>query len=143
MLSLQFHPVAWAGLELNYGYNHNQERYTFNYGNAPGTQGVSVNTDVHEFTAAYELHPKHIPLQPFVNIGGGSLDFAPNQGSNQWRGAGLVETGLDLPTHDPHFGFRVEGRSLFYRAPNFKTAAISTRSWRATVEPQFGTFIRF
>ena len=91
----------------------------------------------------YQFHPKHIPFQPFVNIGGGALDFAPNTGQYQWRTAGLLEMGFDLPTHSKHIGFRIAGRSLYYRAPNFNTAAISTREWRVTEEPSVSTYYRF
>jgi hypothetical protein len=141
--SLQFHPKPWAGIEMNYGYTHYSERYHFNYSAATTAQVVNVPTTGHEATAAYEFHPPHIPFQPFVNIGGGAIDFLPRTGENQWRGAGLLEAGFDLPTHNKHFGFRVEGRSLYYRAPNFNNPAISTRAWRATVEPSVSTFYRF
>jgi len=148
--SIQFHPKPWAGLEMNYSFTHYQERFAFNYGSTgsttvtnTATQQLIVPTDVHEATAAYQFHPKHIPFQPFVNIGGGALDFSPSNESNQWRGAGLLETGFDLPTHNKHIGFRVEGRSLYYRAPNFYQASLSTRSWRATVEPSVSVYYKF
>ena len=143
LTSLQFHPRPWAGIEMNYSYSHYSERYAFNYSAATTSQTVSVPTVAHEATAAYEFHPRHIPFQPFVNVGGGSIDFVPSSGLNQWRGAGLLEAGFDLPTHNPHFGFRIEGRSLYYRAPNFNTPAISTRSWRVDVEPAISTYYRF
>ena len=99
----------------------------------------------HEATAAYLFHPHFRKLQPFVGIGGGAIDFVPQNSvvSNQWRGAGLLEAGLDLPTGNPHLGFRVQGRSLIYRAPNFDSPAVSSRSWVATVEPTAGVYWRF
>ena len=141
--SLQFHPKPWAGVELNYGFRTYSEVYSFNYSSVVTAQSVHVRTASHEATGAYEFHPKHIPFQPFVNVGGGAIDFIPTSGPNQWRGAGLLEAGFDLPTHNPHFGFRVEGRSLYYRAPNFNNPALSSRAWRATVEPAISTFYRF
>ncbi len=144
---LQFHPVSFAGISINYGFTHKSERYSFNYtspvNGSTTAQVASSSDDVHELTAAYLIHPKHIPFQPFVNIGGGSLDFASRTAGNQWRGAGLLEAGFDLPTHNSHLGFRVSGRSLYYRSPNFSTPAISTGSWRATVEPAVSSYIRF
>lgn len=119
LTSLQIHPVTWAGLEFNYGFPHYSERYRFNYLNTStptAAQWVGIPTDWHEATGAYLVHPKHIPLQPFVGVGGGYIDFAPSNASNQWRGTGLLEVGLDAPVHWTHVGFRVEGRSLFYRA---------------------------
>ncbi len=143
LFSLQFHPVAFAGVEVNYGVTKYSERYAFNYSSASATQVVNVPTWSHEATAAYEFHPPHIPLQPFVNIGGGAVDFLPAFASNQWRGTGLVEAGLDVPLGNKHIAMRVEGRVLIYRAPNFSNPEISTRSWRATEEPSISFVYRF
>ena len=146
LTSLQLQPAAWAGVEFNYGFTHYQERYTFNYINTAtptAQQQVRVPTDQHEATAAYLFHPKHIPFQPFLGIGGGAIDFAPTFGPNQWRETGLVEVGFDMPVHWSHIGFRVEGRSLIYRSPNFRQPAIATHSWRATTQPALSAFYRF
>lgn len=141
--SLQLHPVPWAGVAVNYGFTHYQERYVYQFATNSGTGQTNVPTDAHELTAGYLLHPKHIPFQPYVEIGGGSIGFYPTQGSTQWRGAGLLETGFDLPIKNEHIGFRVSGRSLYYRAPNFGNSAISSRAWRVTMEPAISAFYRF
>lgn len=141
--SLQLHPVSWAGIALNYGFNHYQERFQYQYANTNTTGHTNVTTDAHEFTGGYLLHPKHIPFQPYVEVGGGAIDFTPWVGSNQFRGAGLLETGFDLPVKNEHIGFRISGRSLYYRSPNFYNSAISSRSWRVTEEPAVSAFYRF
>ncbi len=142
--SFQFHPVPWAGVALNYGFTHYQERFEYVYANTGAINtSVHVPTDSHEFTGGYLLHPKHIPFQPYVEVGGGAIDFTPWNASNQIRGAGLLETGFDLPVKNQHIGFRVSGRSLFYRAPNFYQPAISTKAWRATYGPAVSAFYRF
>ncbi len=140
LFSLKEHPVAWAGVEFNYGYNKNSNIFQNHFG-----ASARVKTVNHEATAAYLFHPHIKHLQPFVAVGGGAIDFAPSGEAvaNQWRGAGLVEVGLDIPTKNPHLGFRAMGRSLIYRAPNFYTPAISTESWVATVEPAGGVYFRF
>jgi len=153
--SMQFHPVTWAGIEVNYGYTHYQERFSYNQ-NQNGVISnpqAKVPTDWHEATAGYLIHPKHIPFQPYMVLGGGAIDFNPNaidvypgeqnSGTHQWRGAGLLEAGFDIPTRNKHLAFRVAGRSLYYRSPNFSTAAISTRSWRVTSEPTISAVYRF
>jgi hypothetical protein len=144
--SLQLDPVSWAGVEFNYGFTHYQERYTFNYTNTTtpaALQQTRIPVDAHEATGAYIIHAHHIPLQPFVGIGGGAIDFVPRTASNQWRGAALMEVGFDMPVRWTHVGFRVEGRSLYYRSPNFYQPAISTRTWRVTSEPVLSAFYRF
>ena len=143
--TLREHPVAWAGIELNYAYTEFNENYSFT-GNllTTGSYAYKVRTDAHEATAAYLFHPHFRKLQPFVAIGGGSIDFVPQtSGTNQWRGAGLVELGFDLPTSNPHFGFRIQGRSLIYRAPNFSQPLLASKSWVSTEEPSVGAWYRF
>lgn len=152
--SLQLHPVSWAGLQLNYGFTHYQERYTYSYsGQGPTNNYTAVPTDWHEATAGYLVHPKHIPLQPYLVLGGGAILFNPvgnamnvpntTYGYRQWRGAGLLELGFDMPVKWQHVGFRISGRSLYYRAPNFGSSIISTQTWRVTAEPEVSTFWRF
>ncbi len=136
-------PIKAAGFELNYGFTHYSEKYAFNYAITNATQQATVPTDQHEFTAAYMIRPKHIPFQPFIGVGGGAIDFTPRNASNQWRGAGLLETGFNMRTRNPHLSFRVEGRSLYYRSPNFYQPAISTRSWRVTTQPSISAFYAF
>ena len=142
IVTLRDHPVAWAGVEINYGYTRYSQRYTYPTSSTTSAF-LSDGTSVHEATAAYLFHPHFRHLQPFVGVGGGALGFFPTQFNNQWRGAGLVEAGLDIPTSNRHLGFRVQGRSLIYRAPNFGNPAISSRSWVATNEPSAGVYIRF
>ncbi len=138
MFTIRTHPVSWAGVEVNYGYT----RYTQYYA-APGYT-ARTKSDAHEATAAYMFHPHFRKLQPFVALGGGAIDFVPTlTGQNQWRGTGLVEVGLDIPTSNPHFGFRAQGRELIYRAPNYGQSLLASRKWVATSEPSFGVWYRF
>ncbi len=140
--SLQDHPVSWAGVEVNYGYSRFSERYNYVEPYSTDRFEVGVPTGMHEATGAYMFHLNIFHLQPFVNIGGGGLYFNPVAAPAQWRGAGLLEAGFDIPVN-PHFGFRVQGRSLYYRAPNFNTPLISTRSWVVTEEPSLSAYMRF
>ena len=137
MFTFREHPVAWAGIEFNYAFNDYAQYYT-----APTYTARTRNTS-HEATAAYLFHPHFRKLQPFVGVGGGYIDFVPNLGQNQWRGTGLLEVGLDIPTSNPHFGFKVQGRELVYRQPDFYQPIIAGRQWVATSEPSVGVWYRF
>ena len=143
---IQFQPLKYAGLELNYGFSHYSELYSYNTTAFPSTTlqpgSLRAKTYTHEATGAFLIHPKHIPFQPYVAIGGGAIDF--NTADNQWRGAGLLETGFDIPVmKNGKSGFRIGGRSLYYRAPNFDSSLISTRSWRVTAEPEISSYYKF
>jgi len=144
--SLAFHPKPWAGVEVNYGFSDYSERYALYHPDGSLSQFTSIASDMHEATAAYQFHPRHIPFQPFVNLGGGGIDFVPryNHVSDQWRLAGLAETGFDIvATRDKKAGFRIEARSLIYRAPDFNQRLLRSDSWTATVEPAASFFYRF
>lgn len=143
MAQFGFHPISWAGIELNYQFVQFEEQYSYNYVGQSAKQYTRAGVAFHEATAAYQFHPPHIKFQPYVNVGGGAVDFLPYLASNQWRGAGLVETGFDIPTKSPHLAVRVQGRALIYRAPNFNNSAISTRGWVVTEEPTAGLVYRF
>ena len=139
LVSFKEHPLPWAGIEFNYGYNKYSQRYN---GPFPPTEVKSYNQ---EATAAYIFHPHFRRLQPFVALGGGAINFLPqaHAAPDMWRATGLLEAGLDIPTHNPHLGFRVQGRALFYRAPNFFNSIISSEDWVATAEPSGGVYFRF
>lgn len=143
LVSFRDHPVAWAGVEVNYSFTRFSQDYLYFKPGSPDVNSYKQPGDVHETTAAYMFHPHFRHLQPFVNVGGGALDFVPDGVYHQWRGAGLLETGLDIPTSNKHFGFRVQGRTLYYRAPNFGNPTISTRSWVVTEEPSLSAYLRF
>ena len=138
LFTFREHPVPFAGVEFNYAFTEFSETY------AASNYTARTKTDLHEASAAYLFHPHFRKLQPFIGIGGGGLDFVPTQtGSNQWRGAGLVELGFDIPTSNPHWGFKLQGRSLIYRAPNYGQPNLGSKTWVATNEPTFGTYYRF
>lgn len=98
----------------------------------------------HEATAAYLLHPHYRHFRPFVGLGGGALYFDPSvHVRTQIRPAGLAETGFDLRTSNPHLGFRVQGRWLLYRAPNFNNSGLSSSRWVSTSEPSASVWVHF
>ena len=144
LLSFKEHPVSWAGIEVNYGYAKFSNRFSYQSGTTSATLPITATR--HEATAAYIFHPHIKHLQPYVGVGGGALGFIPiagAAGSDQWRGAGLLEAGLDIPTSNPHLGFRVSGRALFYREPNFNVPVAATRAWTVAPEPTAGVYYRF
>ena len=144
LFSFREHPVAWAGVEFNYSYSKFTEHYSVPSVAGLGGYQALAQTDMHEATGAYLFHPHFRKFQPFVGIGGGAVDFAPlRYGQHQWRGAGLLEAGFDVPTRNPHFGFRVTGRSLYYRSPNFNQANLAAKSWVVTTQPSLGVYYRF
>jgi len=135
---LRDQPKSWAGIELNYQYSKFSERYYLVAPGSPNPKGATnavdfIPTSFHEATAAYMVHlMPGKKIRPYAAIGGGYLDFVPtNQLSNQWRGAGLVDLGVDVQTVSS-LGFRFGARDLAYRAPNFGSSELSSSRWVST-----------
>ena len=95
---------------------------------------------VHEFTDAYGEFISANGITDLQDLSCNRFSFGNQQ--HQWRGAGLAEFGFDIPAGN-HWGVRVQGRSLFYRAPNFNISAAESRSWVATVEPAVSLYARW
>jgi len=137
------HPMEGTAVELNYQYTQLTEQYS-----SPVGGGVFVSTSIptkfQEVTGAFLFESHMRGIRPFLSLGGGAIDFSPTVAGyhNQWRGTGLAEFGFDLPA-GRHFGVRVQGRGLFYRAPNFNNAALQSRTWVATVEPAASLYVRW
>ncbi len=144
LLSLRALPRFGSGVELNYQYTKFSEVY-----NTPIGGGVYVRTSIptsfREVTGAFLFHSHNLwGAQPFLSLGGGAIDFVPRAGGyhNQWRGAGLAEFGFDVP-FSRYVGVRLQGRRLFYRAPNFNNGAVESHSWVATVDPSASVYLRW
>ena len=140
LLSFREHPVSWAGIELNYQYSAFSERFV----NTQSVPLANVPVAFHEGTGAYLIHTHFRHFQPLIGVGGGVLLFGPSGNyTDQLRGTGLFEIGFDIPTSNPHVGFRVQGRSLLYRAPNFDNAGLSSSRWVSTNQPSASVYYRF
>jgi hypothetical protein len=136
LITVRDRPVPWAGMELNYQYTKFDENF---FTSGP----ISIPTNVHELSAAYLFHMHMHKLAPYIGVGGGGLDFVPASGiTSQWRGTGLVDLGLDVPTHSK-WGYRIGARDLLYRAPNFYNAGLASSRWVSTEEPYGGVYIKF
>jgi hypothetical protein len=146
LTSFRDHPVRFLDIEVNYQYSSYTERFT------PLTARPVLNVALafHEFTAGYVFHrhPDRLhPLKPlpFLVIGGGEIYFNPSPGrfNTQFRPTGLVELGADVPTFNPHVSYRLAGRVLPYRAPNFDRPEYATSAWHATIEPAISVILHY
>ena len=94
LANIREHPVSWAGIEFDYGY----QKYTEHYRFSPSQPFVAYQPiQQHEATAGYVFHIKTPWVQPFVVLGGGGVYFKssrvqPPAGSgldnaigDQWR----------------------------------------------------------
>jgi opacity protein-like surface antigen len=139
--SYQF--TDWIGVEGNYGYTRNDERF----GGFAGTTGVQ--TDFHEVTGALIVRfPLATHVRPYVLGGGGALVFNPTQQNalvgldQQTRGAFVYGGGVDFDITN-HFGIRAEYRGLVYKVPDFTLDTLTLDRYTHLAQPSAGIFFRF
>ena len=105
------------GVEVNYGYTQNTERYNLASINNPS----GIDTNFHEFSAAYIFRFPLKRWSPFVLGGAGGLLFDPRNfatASHQARPAALYGGGADFNLSD-HLFVRAEYRGLVYNSPTY------------------------
>lgn len=147
----QFKP--WLGYNVNAGFS----RFTENYSSgtsftstappffASTLSQTSIGTNMFELSAAYVVEgPRTKRFSTFVQTGGALLPFLPtanpSTGSLQFRPALLFGTGANYKLSE-HVGVRAEYRGLFYKNPDFKTAA--NKLFTVTNEPTVSLFYTF
>jgi hypothetical protein len=153
LANIREHPVSWAGIELDYGYQKYTEHYRF-AANAPSA--LNRPMEQHEATAGYVFHIKTPWVQPFVVLGGGGIYFRstriqPPAGNglnepigDQWRGTYMANVGFDFTSkRAKNFGIRIEEHSLFYKAPDFYMGSLRSNAWIHQAMPAAGFFYRF
>jgi len=128
------------GVEANYGYALNTQRYT------SGTGVTGVNTNSHEVSGAYVFRMPMRNVTPFALAGAGAMVFDPKDflGANtQTRPAFIYGAGADWNLSQ-HVFVRAEYRGFVYSSPTYDLpvlAGLDRISHRA--EPSVGFGYRF
>jgi hypothetical protein len=131
----------WLGYEASYNYTRFNEYYT--------GQPYSYQNNLHDFSGAYLFTaPGLLAFQPFAEVGASALIFSPSLNGGQhasWqaRPALNLSFGINQALFTSHFGIRIQYRGLYYKAPDFGKAPLTTGSRRLTTEPMIGMYLRF
>jgi opacity protein-like surface antigen len=115
--SYRFYFDRHNGVEANYGYTQNTEKY--------GTTGIETNS--HEVSAAYVLRFPMKHWSPFVLAGAGGMIFDPKNfagANNQARAAFLYGGGADFNLSD-HLFVRAEYRGFVYNSPTYDLSSLN------------------
>jgi len=128
------------GVEVDYGYTSNTQRY----GLASGVDGVKTHS--HEMTAAYVFRVPFKRWSAFALAGVGDLVFQPKDAptlQNQARAAFVYGGGVDVNVTRRMF-FRAQYRGLVYNSPTWDIPAFAGMD-RIThrAEPSAGFGFRF
>jgi outer membrane immunogenic protein len=140
--SYKFH--RWAGVEGNYGYARNTQKYF-------ATSGpTAIQSNIHEITGAFVLHvPLETPIvKPYALAGTGALIFDPTDngrlaGADQQTKAAFVYGGGVNFDVAHNFGIRAEYRGFVYKTPDFKLGILELDKTTHLAQPSIGIFFRF
>ncbi|HVJ04777.1 MAG TPA: outer membrane beta-barrel protein [Candidatus Saccharimonadales bacterium] len=149
LVSFRHFPYHHNGVEVNYSYTKNTQRYS----DLSGSQLADVQSSIHEVTGAYVFHVTRGAVQPFALAGAGLLIFSPTSHAldtadpsitSQKRPAFLYGAGLDVRLNRG-LAVRAQYRGLIYKAPNFfgNAVALHTSSAMHMAEPSVGLVYRF
>jgi outer membrane immunogenic protein len=149
LLSFRHFPHQHNGVEVNYAYTKNSQRYS----DLSGVPVASVQSSIHEITGAYVFHASRGKIQPFALAGAGLLLFIPTDSasktgdplvSSQKRPAFLYGVGLDVQVATK-LAVRAQYRGFVYKAPDFfgDALALHTGAAMQMAEPSIGVVYRF
>jgi opacity protein-like surface antigen len=126
------------GVEFNYGYTLNSQRYALD-GNLASTKAYS-----HEATAAYVLRLPLRRVTPFALAGTGSLIFDPKDigGDALARPVFVYGAGADFDLGSRFF-LRAQYRGLVYNSPTLGVSTVSAELLTHRAEPSAGFGFRF
>ena len=126
------------GVEFNYGYTLNSQRYAVN-GLVSSTQAYS-----HEATAAYVWRLPLRRITPFALAGAGSLVFDPKDiaGDVLARPAFVYGAGADFDLGSRFF-VRAQYRGLVYNSPILGASTVGAELLTHRAEPSAGFGFRF
>jgi hypothetical protein len=137
--SHSFHPLI--GWQFSYDYTRFTEYYT--------AQPFGYQHNQHVFNGDYYLHGfQALGLRPYAMAGISAIVFSPslNGGQNapwQARPGANFGGGVQIPLLTNYFGVQVQYRGLYYKAPDFGLAKLTTNAWRLTSQPTAGIYIHF
>ena len=132
LASYRFFFSKHSGIEADYGYSENTEKYI-------GVEGVKTRS--HEISGAYVFRMPLGKVTPFALAGAGALVFDPKDfagASTQTRAAFVYGGGLDYNLSH-HIFLRAEYRGFVYNSPTYSLTGLSGMDRTAhRAEPSIG-----
>ena len=145
LASYRYSVTPRSGLEINYGYLQNSEKFT-----PPGRGTVYVHNRQEEITGAYVYSRNYHNFNPFVEIGVGGMiftpirDFATNQlDTKQNTNIGGLAGGGVAYEISPSFDIRAEYRGFLVKTPDFGRADYKTNRYEWLSLPAIGIAYHF
>ncbi|HWR16073.1 MAG TPA: porin family protein [Terriglobales bacterium] len=136
----RFNINQWLGVEGDYDYFSNSQKYI----NSTGT--ALVRTNVHAATGAAVVKiPTSSSLTPYFLAGGGAIIFDPrdtNLVETQSRGTFVYGGGVDLAL-TKRFTVRGQYRGFLYKTPDFEVSDFRTDKFTHTAVPSAGLVFTF
>ncbi len=138
----------WAGLEVTYSFNPENQQYKVDPANCNfqcSNQPVTITGTISQVSVDYVASRKMGKITPFA-IGG--LGFVINVATgNEYsintivRPGYIAGAGADFAL-SPRFGLRVQFRDTISKAPQLTAGYFTTGKFMQTAEPMFGVYFR-
>jgi len=144
LVSYRYMLTPRSGLELNYQYAQNAQKYYTSFNN------VRVHDRMQEFSGAYVLNANFKNWNPFLEAGPAAFMFAPlDDGSTTQLDVkgqtilGAMYGGGVAYELSPSFDIRAEYRGFVGKTPNFGIDDFSTNRYRVISSPSIGVAYHF
>jgi opacity protein-like surface antigen len=140
--SYRFNLSHWLGVEADYDYFHNSQKYL------TPTSTFRLKSDVHTLTGSAVINlpnPLTKRFQSFLYVGGGEMFFVqPNATSFESQMAPVIAFGggIDVP-FSRHIALRLQGKNYLYKAPDFGAGAPKLDKCVQTLVPTAGVVFSF
>jgi outer membrane immunogenic protein len=144
LVSYRYMLTPRSGLELNYQYAQNAQKYYTSFNN------VRVHERMQEFSGAYVLNQTFKSWNPFLEAGPAAFIFSPLDDASttvldvkQQTILGALYGGGVAYELSPSFDIRVEYRGLLMKTPNFGLEPQKTGRFYNVYNPAIGIAYHF
>jgi outer membrane immunogenic protein len=144
LVSYRYMLTPRSGLELNYQYSQNAQKYYTSFNN------VRVHDRMQEFSGAYVLNQTFKSWNPFLEAGPAAFIFSPLDDASttqldvkQQTILGAVYGGGVAYELSPSFDIRAEYRGLLMKTPNFGLEPQKTGRFYNVYNPVIGIAYHF
>jgi len=140
LVGYRFNVNKWLGVEADYDYFRNSQKYI------TSTDIARLKTNVHAVTGTAVLKlPTSGLWRPYALVGGGTLTFDPRDTggvNSQTKGAFVYGGGVDVAVLK-HVALRGQYRGFVYKVPDFDVSSLSTDKYTHSAVPSVGLAFTF
>jgi Outer membrane protein beta-barrel domain len=141
MTGYRFYFTRWVGVEGDYDYFRNAQKYSLS------NTSVSLKTNVNVVTGAAVVNIPNLvtkKFQSFALVGGGAMILRPSESSIAYQTTNVIVFGggIDIPV-TRHIAIRGQAKTFLYKAPDFQSADLKVGKFTQAMIPSVGVVYKF